>query len=581
MDELTQAPPAATAKPAGRQRATSRPKVKRKWNRQYLAYLIHSFAGLKLTLLMTIVLASGTLAVLSQEIDWLLMPEMRVSPTSERIDSGELFDTLQAAYPEQGLSFFQTNENHPHTAAFARYNDENGGFRYAWIDPYSGEVTGDTPLLTVGRFLSFLHATLFLPVIGRSLVNAFGLLTLISLVAGLLAYPKFWRFFFKKPRTGNTRVFIADLHKLVGLWSIWFLLIIGISGSWWFYKTPFVRFMDAPNPVEPYPSKPLLSYEQLDKLGTETPTPLTGAQITQIVQDKYPNFQIDMLNAPEHNADPYQVTGSFGEWLVRTGGGSTVYVNPYDGDIVKTIDVREYTPLQRFDRAMGPLHYGYWAKSGTADLVVKLVWFSFGALMTGLAVTGLIINLKRTRRGARIVMARTPALKALKKSWHLAKPWGGPMGVFKYINILMLVGIGVGCSIAITLGSQGVKDTGFSYSEKALGPWKVSMNAYAGLLEKDLKPIRPGISTNLAVNIGKQALHEIKFLHVRVGKPRTIRAPGTLIHGPLGSKHAHFKLPQKIRDGARFWITAQTWSGEVYQTSWPMMPDDKETFDVR
>lgn len=587
MDELKEAP--ATQRQAGsstrpsdtRRPETKRPAVKRKYNRQYISFLIHSVVGLKLTLIMTLVLASGTLAVLAKEIDWLLMPEMRVTPQEERLDSGLLLDKLQAAYPDHGLSFFQTHQIHPHTASMAMYNDDNGGFRYAWINPYTGEVQGDTPLLTVGRFLSFLHGTLFLPVIGRSLVNAFGVLTLISLVAGLLAYPKFWRFFLKKPRTGNVRVFLSDLHKLVGLWSIWFLLVIGISGSWWFYQTPFIRYMDAPNPVEPYPSKPLLSYETLSALGNSTPQTLTGEQVSSAVLSAYPDIRIDMLNPPEHSADPFTVTGNFGEWLASTRQGGKIYVNPYTGDIVQADKVEDYTFMQRFNLAMDPLHYGNWSEGNSADLGVKIIWFVFGALMTGLSVTGLIINMKRTRRASRIVSARSPALRKLKKSWHTLKPWGGPMGSFKYINILMLIGVGLGCSIALTISTQGVTGTGFSYSAKAIGPWQISMNAYAGLLEKDLPPIREGMQTNLLVDLPAEALPAIKFMHVRVGKPRTLRAPGTLIHGPLGSKHAHFQLPKKIKDNARFWMTIQTWDGQTYQTSWPVMPDDKETFDVR
>ncbi|WP_315981143.1 hypothetical protein [Aliamphritea spongicola] len=44
---------------------------------------------------------------------------------------------------------------HPGFASFAMFNDAAGGFRYAWIDPYTGEVNGDTPVLTPGRFIGF------------------------------------------------------------------------------------------------------------------------------------------------------------------------------------------------------------------------------------------------------------------------------------------------------------------------------------------------------------------------------------------------------------------------------------------
>lgn len=555
-------------------------KPKRKFSGQYLAFLIHSFFGLKVTLILTLVLASGTLAVIAQEIDWILVPEMRVTPGETRLNEGELMDKLQAAYPGKGLSSFQPNSDFPYTAASAMFNDDNGGFRNAWIDPYTGEVKGDTPLLTIGTFLSFLHASLFLPVIGRSVVNAFGIFTMISLVAGLIAVPKFWRYFLRKPRTNNLRAFLSDSHKIMGVWSIWFLLIMGVTGTWWFYKVPLVLYADAPKLHEPYERKPLLDYSELDKFGTQAPTALSTEQIADVVKAKYPEFTITSLTPPEHNADPYQVNGSTGEWLVSPQA-NRIWINPYDGTIIGQDMVKDHTFMQRFDQSMRPLHYGTWAVSGVSDLLVKFVWFLFGVFMTALAVTGLIINYKRTRRSAKIVAKRSPMARRFIKALHVIKPWGGPMGVFKYLNIIMLAGVGLGTGVVITLASQGVSGSGFEYTSKPLGPWEIKVNAIAGLLEKDLPPIRDGGKTNFNVTISSEAVDSIKFIYARVGKPRTLRAPGTLIHGPIGFKHVHYSLPKKIRDNAELWVTAITWSGEVYQTSWPLMPDGKQTIDVR
>ena len=60
------------------QAARRRPRVKpaRLW------WLVHQWAGLKLAILLTFVFATGTLAVLSHEIDWLLQPGLRVSPAT-------------------------------------------------------------------------------------------------------------------------------------------------------------------------------------------------------------------------------------------------------------------------------------------------------------------------------------------------------------------------------------------------------------------------------------------------------------------------------------------------------------------
>lgn len=545
---------------------------------QYTAFLIHSFVGLKLSLLFTVVLLSGALAVLALEIDWLLYSEFRASSGEVRLGAGELLDRLQAAYPEFGLSFFETMNQHPGFASFAMFNDAAGGFRYAWIDPYTGEVNGDTPVLTPGRFIGFLHSTLYLPVIGRSVVNVFGVLTLLSLIAGLYAYPKFWRFFFRIPRTGNARVFWSDLHKLIGLWSLWFVLIIGVTGTWWFYENPLVSHLGAPNPVEPANIKPLLSYEDMDNISG---TMLSASSMITTVRKAYPDALILGINPPEHNADPYTVTFAGDAWLVPDGRQNKLYLNPFTAEIIASHTVDKYTAAQRADMAMSPLHLGNWASGNPADLPVKLIWFVFGMGMTVLCISGLIINLKRTARAARIVYSRNKIIRRLHKSWRIIRPWGPPFGLFKYMNVLLILGIGAGCGIALTLSSQGTKGAGFLYQPQPVGNWEVSMNAVAGLLEKDLNPIRPDATVNFNVELPDGAAEAFRFAYLRVGEPRTLRAPGILIHGPKGSRHADIHLPRTLTGNEKIWLTAIGWNGQVYQTQWSLNANGKETIDGR
>lgn len=52
-----------------------------------LWWVVHSWIGLKLSIFLTFILATGTLAVFAHEIDWLATPAMRVSPRSEPVAS--------------------------------------------------------------------------------------------------------------------------------------------------------------------------------------------------------------------------------------------------------------------------------------------------------------------------------------------------------------------------------------------------------------------------------------------------------------------------------------------------------------
>ena len=57
-------------------RAKPAPKAARTW------WKVHQWVGLKLSLFMTFILFTGTLAVLSAEIDWLVQPSLRVAPST-------------------------------------------------------------------------------------------------------------------------------------------------------------------------------------------------------------------------------------------------------------------------------------------------------------------------------------------------------------------------------------------------------------------------------------------------------------------------------------------------------------------
>ena len=80
-----------------------------------------------------------------------------------------------------------------------------------------------------------LHAYLLIPTWGYAIVCSFAFFLLASLVTGLITYRKFWRGFFRKPRRRNLRTLMGDLHRLGGLWSIWFLVIMIDTGLWYFW----------------------------------------------------------------------------------------------------------------------------------------------------------------------------------------------------------------------------------------------------------------------------------------------------------------------------------------------------------
>ncbi|MGH1350925.1 MAG: PepSY-associated TM helix domain-containing protein [Methyloligellaceae bacterium] len=543
-------------------------KKRRTWTS--VAFFVHSASGLWFTLLLSVVLLSGTFTVLFQEIDWLLYEQMRVVPQAERANPGKLYDALKEKYPDVGVNNITVGADNDRLAASAFVLSPDGGFRLIWLDQYRGVVTGDTAFLTPGRFVNLLHTSLFLPVVGRSVVNFFGILLLISLISGLIAYKKFWRGFTKKPRfEKNARTWLGDLHRLVALWAIWFVAVIGFTGSWWFYQNPLVQYAGAPGAFEKSIKPPGISGAELKALGPGTPRRLSAEVLVEKVQQALPDLVVTGLQSPKNASQPFVVQGEMGEVLVPRGG-NVVYVNPYSGKIMGQSLVKDWSGVKRFDAAVHPIHYGSWGKRGTADLIVKLVWFLGGCAISFLAISGLIIYMKRTSQAAREMASERSWLRAL---WsyigvvlRFVLPWGGPMGVFKYVNILILVGISMGTILVFSLGSRGLEGKGRVFEEKQAGPFLISLRAVSGLLEADLPPIRSGAKVDVFAKVADSRFRDIKFIRIGVAKDEK----GTLVEGEEAIAHADVRLP-KVIEGAHIWVLVEGWDGESYRASWPLV----------
>jgi len=76
---------------------------------------LHSWLGLKLCLFMGFVCLTGTLAVFSQEIDWLLHSPIRVADGGEQAGWGAVIQAAQTAHPDWELEGISAG----HTRLFA------------------------------------------------------------------------------------------------------------------------------------------------------------------------------------------------------------------------------------------------------------------------------------------------------------------------------------------------------------------------------------------------------------------------------------------------------------------------------
>jgi uncharacterized iron-regulated membrane protein len=378
-------------------------KVRAKKGRS-LWWMVHSWIGLKLSIFLTFILATGTFAVFAHEIDWLATPAMRVSPRSEPVASwGAWAQAAARAAPDARLQTLYAPID-PWFTVEAWVSRGKGAPERVYVDPWRAEVTGTHGWANVHRFLRQAHRHLMLPTkIGTPIVCSLALLLAVSLVSGIVTYKKWWRGFFRAPRGGDGRRMTGDLHRLMGLWSLWFVALITLTGLWYLVET-------------------LGGNAKVPKLPEVAAGPMpTGVALDRLVaiaRRADPALDIREIRFMPDNGVIF--LGQSSAWLVRDRANA-VAVDPATSRVVAQLDGRTLSAHQRISEMADPLHFGTFG-----GLWTKVIWFLFGALLTAMAVTGTMIYAMRLARSSR---SETGSMKIA---------WVG-MGAWGYVGVALVL----------------------------------------------------------------------------------------------------------------------------------------------
>ena len=330
---------------------------------------LHSWIGLKLCVFMAFVCLTGTLAVLAHEIDWLLHPAMRAMPADGRASWGRQLDAARRAYPDWTISRISGPEG-DWFASQLTAKTPDGRTRFVWVDPYRGTVRGDTAWFNAHRFLRNMHRHLMMPTkIGVPIVSAMGVALLLSLATSLVVYRRWWKGFLAWPRRERARRYWGDVHRLAGVWSLWFVLLIGLTGVWYLVES---LGADAPS----------LRWRTLAQ-ARAVDTPIDGDLVDRAVaqaRNDWPGLRVTGI-ALNPGKGLITLEGQADAVLVRERANALRY--GARGPLLQRVAGTDLDLHQRISEMADPLHFGNFA-----GLPVKLVWFVFGALLTLLSLTG-------------------------------------------------------------------------------------------------------------------------------------------------------------------------------------------------
>jgi len=362
----------------------------------------HSWVGLQLSVLMTFVVFTGALATLSPELDWLSNPAKRAAPAEigDDVPWGTMLANFEREFPGARATRIGVPRESWIAPELIAVDADGERFR-VFFDRASGRVQGTGRWFNWQRFLREAHRHLMLPLeIGLTVVALLSIPLLISFCSSLYVYKRWWRGFLRVPRRDGSgepvggiksrRRFWGDLHRLTGVWSLWFVLLMAVTGLWYLAEhlglNATLPAFDTPAAAGEGPRLLETDPLALDAMMTRASAEYQGLTVRSVLLDAYGGAVV--------------LQGQADAVLVRDRANHVAF----DGASGEMIDMRRGETLDlhnRISEAADPLHFGDFGGPLT-----RYTWALFGLFMTLLSVTGVYLYGLRASASLKQLAAR-------------------------------------------------------------------------------------------------------------------------------------------------------------------------------
>jgi uncharacterized iron-regulated membrane protein len=312
---------------------------------------------------------------------------VRADPARGLRPLDEVAAAIAARHPDRRFAVhFQIGPHWAHTA----YVYEGRTQRLLQIDPATAVIRRDHMMdgytFNVAYFLRQLHVRLLMGFWGRVFVGVFGVTLLLSILTSLWIYRDWLRSLVRVRRADGRRIYHMDVHKAVGLWTLAFNLMFGVTGAVLGLENLYYRIWP-PAPRSPAvfaPAPPLAS-------------PLTPEGAVARVMARSPRFRPTSVDVPVDG--PIVVRGDHPSVFIAEGASEYV-VHRTTGVVALVIDARRAGWPEFLYNLLDPLHFGYFGErlGVVAGYAIELLWLVAGLAPGALAITGGVMWLERQRR---------------------------------------------------------------------------------------------------------------------------------------------------------------------------------------
>lgn len=356
-------------------------------------YFVHKWASLVCTLFMLLLCLTGLPLIFYEEIEHATgtIPTPASMPADTPLAPiDEIVVAAEAAWPGQKVQYVSWDEHEPELA-FASLQvpgappDE---FSVVVADARTGEIIGK-PDINSGfmAVMLQLHIDLFAGLPGKLFLGLMGLLLIAAIISGVVLYAPFMRRldFGTVRRVRGARVKWLDLHNLIGIVTVAWLLVVGGTGvinTWADLVIQFWRYDQLQEMTAPYAGKP-----PLEKLGSLDAALATAKSAVPDMTPSFVAFPGSLFSSGHHYMVAMHGDSPLTSRLIKP-----VLVDAETAGLTETRDLPWYVTTLLVSQ---PLHFGDYG-----GLPLKIIWVLLDVATIIVLGSGLYLWLARNRRSS-------------------------------------------------------------------------------------------------------------------------------------------------------------------------------------
>lgn len=356
---------------------------------------IHLYLGLVASLPLLVLSVTGALLVFETELDrWLAGELFYIDPGAQRRSYQELHERAQAASPGVTLQVCLLPAE-PHHAIIFTGGRSIGERTSIYLNPYTAQVLGQRRYLeTFMGNVRVLHTHFYISGWGHYIGGVSCLILLASLLTGLVLWwpkgKKKWLPLLIK--WGHWRRANFDAHRALGFYTVPAVFLIALTGAvftFHFIARPVIYFLTDSKPADfkvscqPIPGQ----------------APLSLDEAIEAARGILPEAQPMLVIFPRSENDPLRLNSRMA-WQPRETGRTYLWLHPQTGQLLHEVSPRTRSTGDAVVSWNRHLHVGAWGRVwGTRwELATKILWLLASLMPVFLAITGLLIWWKPTRK---------------------------------------------------------------------------------------------------------------------------------------------------------------------------------------